>query len=228
MGISDKMSLLVKHLLSFSLDIPSKRSMVLSVSSQYLFPGPDLFSGTRLSRKPTLSEDRRSASGNKEYDMTEAAVTTRKVTLFYWDGDDEVLGRALTPEEYENISLNDLQVAILNSIFLCEIDCGEDKETFKRNDDRAIRAFYELSTDQLNQRLKDNEFIILRCNEPLWRNVFPPITRGPRKGMPNYKKQPDIYMDRIYRVAYETNLMKREGHIEEDEDGYFTVLEAAA
>lgn len=83
-----------------------------------------------------------------------ADETTIKAALFY--DCDVLVGRALTQEEYENISLKDLQNAICNSIFVSQIGCEED------NDCRATREFYELSTDQLKQRLKDNGLIIVR------------------------------------------------------------------
>jgi hypothetical protein len=38
--------------------------------------------------------------------------------------------------------------------------------------------------------------------EPLFREEFPPITKGPRKGYPNFKKAPKRFQDRLYLIAF--------------------------
>src|SRR5262249_53294093 len=114
--------------------------------------------------------------------------------------------------------LFELQTAICHSWAGSCLPFEQDK------DFRFTRKFYDLSVEELKQTLKKHGAILIRSNEPLWRNVFPKFTRGPRKGMSNFKKEPEIYEDRMYRVEFEQDdVVAREGEIEERRDGTFTV-----
>jgi hypothetical protein len=146
-------------------------------------------------------------------------------TTVYYDKDDishkiyeeDLLGRPLSTEEYDNISLWDLQTAICHSgAGWCPFDID--------NDWRFTREFYDLSVDELKQRLKEHEAIILHTAEPGFRNEFPLITHGPRKGMPNFKKEPVEHADRMYDVHFEDGIIAVEREIELHEDGTFEVV----
>jgi hypothetical protein len=62
------------------------------------------------------------------------------------------------------------------------------------------QEFNALTAEQLKERLRKNDALIIRSREPLFRNEFPPITKGPRKGYPNFTKDPAVYEDRLYRI----------------------------
>src|SRR6516162_3625121 len=132
--------------------------------------------------------------------------------------EEELLGRPLSKEEYDNISLWELQTAIGHSaagLSLFDTD----------NDSRFTPEFWELSLDELKQTLKEQKAIILHNPEPEFRNEFPEITLGPRKGQSNFKKEPVEYEDRMYHVQYEDGIMGVEREIELHEDETFEILE---
>jgi hypothetical protein len=116
---------------------------------------------------------------------------------------DELIGRGLSKEEYDSLSLVDLQTAIANSMAgTCIFDVD--------NDLRFTPEFWKLSLDELKQQLEENRAIVLCMPGPEWRNVFPVFKRGPRKGLPNYKKEPTTYEDRWYCVEFRDDLEARE------------------
>ena len=118
--------------------------------------------------------------------------------------DDYLLGRALTQEEYKNITAEELRDAICHSAYLCQIDIEEGPDMYPTPD--GWREFIALSAEQLKERLRKNEALLIRSHEPLFRNEFPLIAKGPRKGSPNYKKFPATFWDRFYRIE---KLLKR-------------------
>ena len=120
------------------------------------------------------------------------------MTLYYDDLDEE-MGRGLTKEEYDSLSLFDLQTAISHSTAGLAIFDTD-------NDWRFTPEFWKLSLDDLKRQLEEYGAIVLRMSEPSFRNVFPVITRGPRKGLPNYKKEPEVYEDRWYCVEFREEL----------------------
>src|SRR5262245_35924122 len=103
---------------------------------------------------------------------------------------DDLLGRALTQEEYENITAEELRDAICHSAFLWQIDIEE------RHDWHPTLAgwqeFISLSAEQPKERLRRKKSLLIRSDEPLFRIEFPLITRGPRKGHPTQ------FEDRVY------------------------------
>ena len=130
--------------------------------------------------------------------------------------DDDLLGRALTQEEYDTITAQELRDAICHSIFRDEVDLGELSE----------QDFNALSADQLKAALQKNYALIIRSDVPLFRNVFPPITRGPRKGEPNRRKDPEVFEDRLYRIDWIAAgvVAEEDQRIELADDGGFKVL----
>jgi hypothetical protein len=123
------------------------------------------------------------------------------MTLYYEF--DELIGRDLSKEEYDNISLFDLQQAIAHcSAGICIFDTDHDC--------RFTPEFWQLSLDELKRQLEENGAIVLRMPEPSFRNEFPLVTRGPRKGLRNYKKEPKVYEDRWYTVEFREELEARD------------------
>jgi hypothetical protein len=56
------------------------------------------------------------------------------------------------------------------------------------------------------------------------------FTKGPRKGATNWKKEPEIYLDRWYRVDFLDAgyyVVAKEGVVDLYDDGTFTVVEKA-
>jgi hypothetical protein len=161
-------------------------------------------------------------------------VTT---TLYYVDdfprpgeehrfSDEDLLGRALTQREYENITVQELRDAICHSPYLCCIDIEEGpgmRPTLK-----GWQEFIALSAEQLKERLRKNEALIIRSREPLFRNVFPPITKGPRKGYPNFKKYPVEHEDRLYLIEFldAGTVAVENQRIGLADDGSFKILKA--
>jgi hypothetical protein len=82
------------------------------------------------------------------------------------------------------------------------------------------------SADQLKDRLRTSSGLLIRLQERLFREEFPPITKGPRKGYPNFKKAPKRFQDRLYHIAYlEDGTVPMENQrIELADDGSFKVL----
>jgi hypothetical protein len=130
----------------------------------------------------------------------------------------DLYGRALTQEEYDNITLDEIRDAICHaSAGICIFDID--------NDIRFTPEFYGFSIDELKQKLNEAGVVLFRYEEPSLRNEFPLISRGPRKGMPNFKKEPHVYEDLIYGLEFKDEVVAIEGYIEEVDDGTFTVLE---
>jgi hypothetical protein len=142
-----------------------------------------------------------------------------KATLYYDEFEPgELIGRALTQGEYDDLTLFDLQAAIgHSSAGLCLFDTDSDM--------RFTPEFYNFSIDELKEKLKEQGAIVIRSHEWEWRNEFPLFARGPRKGLPNFKKEPDVYFDRLYLVDYKEELIAVEAEIEQHDDGTFTVAE---
>jgi hypothetical protein len=130
--------------------------------------------------------------------------------------DDHLLGRALNREECDTITAQELRDAIDHSIFRDEVDLGELSE----------QDFNALSADQLKAALQKNDALIIRSDVPLFRNVFPPITRGPRKGEPNRRKDPEVFEDRLYRIDWIAAgvVAVEDQRIELTDDGSFKIL----
>jgi hypothetical protein len=86
--------------------------------------------------------------------------------ILYYDKEytDEFIGRKLSQQEYDDISLEDLQTAILHSV------AGD---LWDQQDFRSTREFYDLSVDELKQVLKEQQVIIVRNLEPTFREEFP-------------------------------------------------------
>ena len=126
-----------------------------------------------------------------------------------------LLGRALTREEYENITADELRNALCNSPYL------------GRPPLHHWRQLIVDSADQIKDRLrKGGDALLIRSQERLFREVFPPITKGPRKGYPNFKKAPKRFQDRLYLIAFlEDGTVPMENQrIELADDGSFKVL----
>jgi hypothetical protein len=125
-----------------------------------------------------------------------------------------LLGRALTQEEYENITADELRSALCHCPYL------------GRPPLHHWRWIIAGSADQLKDRLRTSSGLLIRLQERLFREEFPLITKGPRKGYPNFKKAPERFQDRLYHIAYlEDGTVPMENQrIELADDGSFKVL----
>jgi hypothetical protein len=157
-------------------------------------------------------------------------------TTLYYDPDnrDEFFGRALTKDEYDTISKDELREAIGNSYSLFHLDIGD---TFL--DDRptpaAEREFDAMSVEAVKEALRRNKVLLLRSPEPLDRYVWPVFTKGRNKGLTNWKKglscpEEEIYevYDRWYTLEDESEVFAVEGKVFLHENGTFSILEKAA
>jgi len=154
-------------------------------------------------------------------------------TMLYYDGfgydDDDFIGRALTKDEYDNIMAHEILDGVNHSICLDELGIGEcDKDW--RPSPEALRIAESMTAEQLKKTLQQHNAVLVRCRELSERYVFPVFTKGPRKGQTNWKKEPEVYMDRWYRVEFlgEHGAVGIEGKVFLHEDGTFSVLEKAA
>ena len=154
-------------------------------------------------------------------------------TTLYYDGfsfdDDDILGRALTKDEYDNITADEIRDAANHSIYLHELGIGESDKDLRPSPE-GERIGKAMSVEQWKKTLQQYNAVLLRCRELSEINVFPVFTKGPRKGQTNWKKEPKVYMDRWYRVEFlgEHGAVGIEGKVFLHEDGTFTVLEKAA
>jgi hypothetical protein len=140
--------------------------------------------------------------------------------------DIDLLGRALTQEEYGNITAEELRDAICHSPYLCCIDIEEGpgmRPTLK-----GWQELIALSAEQLKERLRKHEALLIRSHEPLFRNEFPLITKGPRKGYPNFKRYPEEFEDRLYLIEFldAGTVAVEDQRIELAYDGSFEILKS--
>jgi hypothetical protein len=140
--------------------------------------------------------------------------------------DVDLLGRALTQQEYANITAEELRDAICHSTFLWEIDIEEGPDMHPTPD--GWREFIALSAEQLKERLRKKGALLIRSHEPLFRNEFPPITKGPRKGYPNFKKYPYQLKDMLYSIEFPDagTVAVENQKIKLADDGSFKVLKS--
>ena len=163
-------------------------------------------------------------------------MTVITTTLYYeyeddTHNDDDFYGRALTKDEYDNITADELRAAINHSIFMSEIGIGDVASKDLLPTPEAERTAKAMSAEQLKEAIQQHNAVLMRSSEPLHRHVFPVFTKGPRKGETNWKKEPEVYMDRWYRVDFlnaEYGVVARQGKVFLHEDGTFSVLEKAA
>jgi hypothetical protein len=125
-----------------------------------------------------------------------------------------LLGRALTHEEYENITADELRNALCHSPDLGRPPLDQ------------WRWIIAGSADQLKDRLQESDALLIRSQERLFREEFPPITKGPRKGYPNFKKAPKRFQDRLYLIAFleDGTVPMEDQRIELADDGSFKIL----
>ena len=88
-----------------------------------------------------------------------------------------------------------------------------------------------MSAEQLKEAIQQHNAVLMRSPEPLHRYVFSVFTKGPRKGQTNWKKDPEVYMDRWYCVDFlnaDYGVVAVEGKVFLHENGTFSVLKKAA
>jgi hypothetical protein len=149
-------------------------------------------------------------------------------TTLYYCGD-ELIGRALSPDEYKLITADELRVAITHSIFASEFGLEEYRGMRMSPDSEPI--FNAMTAKEIKRRLEkmSDDHVLLYTYEPRERLVWPTFSKGPRKGCRNFWKgeEPEMYFDRFYfiwRTDADTNSKK--GKIDLDDDGQsFTVVE---
>jgi hypothetical protein len=105
----------------------------------------------------------------------------------------ELIGRALTEEEYNNITQQELLDAISHSsLGWCVVDTVAGGFS-----PYAHNTLMNKTTTELKQFIDENGGMLIRSEEPMFRNEFPLITKGSRKGHPNFNKEPEEFGDRI-------------------------------
>ena len=144
----------------------------------------------------------------------------------------ELYGRALTDAEIATISKGELGDAIGNSYELFLLDIGD---TFL--DDRptpaAEREFEAMSVEAVVESMRRNDVLLLRSPEPLYRIEWPVITKGPNKGLTNWRKGlrcPETikeFCDRWYTLVEESEVDAVEAKIFLHPNGTFSVVEKA-
>jgi hypothetical protein len=117
-----------------------------------------------------------------------------KLVYDKWGGLD---GRILTDEEYNNLTVEELLAAIDHSTWsLGVIDTDNDIRFTTGAQDKLNK----MSAKQLKEFIRENGGLIIRLDEPAERNIFPVCSKGPRKGYPNYKEKPEVFLDRWYDI----------------------------
>ena len=161
-------------------------------------------------------------------------MTVITTTLYYdINSRDELIGRALTEAEYDTISKDELREAIGNSYSLFLLDIGD---TFldNRPTPAAEREFDAMSVEAVLEAMRQHKVLLLRSPELLPRNEWPMITKGPNKGLTNWKKGrscPDeikVVCDLWYTLEEEDDVVAVEAKVFLHENGTFSVLEKAA
>jgi hypothetical protein len=161
-------------------------------------------------------------------------MTVITTTLYYDINDpDKLIGRALTKTEYDTFSKDELREAISNSYSLFLLDIGD---TFldNRPTPAAEREFEAMSVKAVLESMRRNKVLLLRSPDLLFRFDWPVITKGPNKGLTNWKKGlscPDTieeFCDRWYTLEHEDGVVAVEAKVFLHEDGTFSVLEKAA
>jgi hypothetical protein len=117
---------------------------------------------------------------------------------------DDILGRTLTDDEYANITADELRDAIHHS------DWALFNEVFETGRDwrftpECYKKLNAMTADELKDLIQKGNGLLIRGLEPTFRTVFPPITRGPRKGYPNFRKEPEEFWDRWYSIEHKDN-----------------------
>ena len=114
---------------------------------------------------------------------------------------------------------------------MSEIDIGDSDSKDLFPTPEAERTAKAMSAEQWKEAIQQHNAVLIRSPEPLHRNVFSVFAEGPRKGETNWEKEPEVYMDRWYRVDFinqDYGVVAVEGKVFLHEDGTFSVLEKAA
>jgi hypothetical protein len=118
-----------------------------------------------------------------------------ETTKLVYDEYGELLGRTLDDEEYTSVTAEELITAIGHSSWgLGVIDTDNDGRFTMKAEDNLNK----MSAEQLREFIQENGGLIIILDVPEERNVFPVFSKGPRKGYPNYKKEPETFYDRWY------------------------------
>ena len=120
-------------------------------------------------------------------------IKMTKLVYDEWGGLD---GRTLTDEEYNNLTVEELLVAIYHSFGVLALEQDNDCRFTQR-----VREELEMkSAEELKELIRENDGLIIRLSEPDHRYVFPEFSKGPRKGHLNFKKEPEVFIDRWYHI----------------------------
>jgi hypothetical protein len=127
-----------------------------------------------------------------------------------------LLSRALTREEYESITADELRNAFFNCPYLGHPPLNH------------WREFIADSADQLKDRIRKSDALLIRSQKRLLRKEFPLITKGPRRGYPNFKKCPEEFEDRLYLIEFldAGTVAVEDQRIELGDDGSFEILKS--
>ena len=131
-----------------------------------------------------------------------------KMTNLVYTEDDypaeqELIGRTLTDEEYECLTVEELITAIRHSSWAWWVFAGtKGLEPNGRFTIETQKWLNEQSARELKEFIREKDGLIIRLDEPEERNEFPVFSKGPRKGFPNYKKEPETCFDRWHDIHF--------------------------
>jgi hypothetical protein len=147
-----------------------------------------------------------------------------KLVYFKDEEPPEILGRIPTSDEYANITETELLDAIRHSSWAtCVLDTDRDFRFTKevRNMLRAMTAaelkdLIEKHNGLLVHALDDDLEGQMHAVGPWERYEFPIFSKGPRKGYPNFNKDPEEFFDRWYEIEFKDECIVVEKELEEE------------
>jgi hypothetical protein len=136
---------------------------------------------------------------------------TTKLVYDEWGG---LSGRTLTDEEYDDLTVEELLNTLYQSSWSDGVIDSDDDIRFTKE---ARDELEKKSAEQLREFIRENGGLIIRLNTPSPRYVYPVFSKGPRKGLPDYKKEADIFLDQWYDIEVKDDCVLRDtvwGHPE--------------
>jgi hypothetical protein len=153
---------------------------------------------------------------------------TTTAVLYFDEYGEELIGRALTTEEYENITAQELLDAV-NHPSACGMGTAWPdwepqnayEEKLARDFRTPERVYKDLTAQEIKELLKKGEFLLIHSNEPMARIEPPRFTKGPNEGEYNFfNKDKDAWKetkDRWYTIENKDEVIAVEAEIDGDE-----------
>jgi hypothetical protein len=159
-------------------------------------------------------------------------------TTVYFEDDNEgpaLIGRALTQEEYKNLTAQELLNTILNSSACYRVFDWKPQnayeERLERDSRTPERVYKDLTVQELKNLLKKDDYLLIRSQEPQLRTVPPRFSKGPNKGEYNYfNKNEEAWeeiWDRWYTIEEKDNVIAVEAEVVIQPDGGWSLVNPA-